>query len=102
MQLFAVRELELDDGDFLFNLRLHFHLATDDDEDAVGGLGEKERVLHCPQEHRVRLDEQVEVPEQDNGLFRDVPESGKGGKRVLRFGECLAFDDVDQAFSEGP
>ena len=101
-ELFFSGQGEFNDGQFTFQFRGQDHTAAQDDECFRFGFGYLEHVFELPDEDRVGvLEEQVEVPEEDDGLFREVLYGDQGFQRVVG-GIVGAFLGVDQAIHHRP
>ena len=88
-ELLFTWKCEFDDGDFSFQFRGQAQTATQDDEGLVLGFGSLQNVLELADEDGVGiLQEQVEVAQEDDGLFLQILDGDKGFQRVVGCLDC--------------
>jgi len=81
---FFSRQREFNHGQFTFQFRRQDHTATQDDQGLGFGLGHLQHVFELPDEDGVGvLEEEVKIPEQNQGFLLQVPYGGQGFQRVV-------------------
>ena len=96
-KFFFSRQREFNHGQFTFQFRRQDHTATQDDQGLGFGLGHLQHVFELADEDGVGvLEEQVEVPEQNQGFLLHVLYGDQGFQRIVG-GVVGAFLRVHQA-----